>query len=117
MLAHHERIDGQGYPDGLAGDDIPIAARILAIAEVYDVLTSESSYRQPLSAAEAEDELRRVAGAQLDGRLVWLFVTQVLPGRLLEHEGKIADLEEELQVQRKVRGALDGPFVLGPPVG
>ncbi|HKG65975.1 MAG TPA: HD domain-containing phosphohydrolase [Solirubrobacteraceae bacterium] len=115
VLAHHERIDGQGYPDGLAGDDIPIAARILSIAEVYDVLTSEHSYRHPLSAAEAEDELRRVAGAQLDGRLVWLFVTQVLPGRLLEHEGKIADLEEELQVQRRVRGALDGPFVLGPP--
>jgi putative nucleotidyltransferase with HDIG domain len=115
VLAHHERIDGQGYPDGLAGDDIPIAARILAIAEVYDVLTSASSYRQPLSSAEAEDELRRVAGAQLDGRLVWLFVTQVLPGRLLEHEGKIADLEVELQVQRRVRGALDGPFVLGPP--
>jgi len=115
VLAHHERIDGQGYPDGLAGDEIPIAARILAIAEVYDVLTSEGSYRQPLSAAEAEDELRRVAGAQLDGRLVWLFVTQVLPGRLLEHEGQIADLEEELQVQRRVRGALDGPFVLGPP--
>jgi putative nucleotidyltransferase with HDIG domain len=115
VLAHHERIDGQGYPDGLAGDDIPIPARILSIAEVYDVLTSESSYRLPLSAAEAEDELRRVAGAQLDGRLVWLFVTQVLPGRLLEHEGKIADLEEELQVQRRVRGALDGPLVLGPP--
>ena len=115
VLAHHERIDGRGYPDGLGGDDIPMAARILAIAEVYDVLTSESSYRQPLSAAEAEDELRRVAGAQLDGRLVWLFVTQVLPGRLLEHEGKIADLEAELQVQRRVRGALDGPFVLGPP--
>jgi putative nucleotidyltransferase with HDIG domain len=115
VLAHHERIDGQGYPDGLGGDDIPMAARILSIAEVYDVLTSESSYRVPLSAAEAEDELRRVAGAQLDGRLVWLFVTQVLPGRLLEHEGKIADLEEELQVQRKVRGALDSPFVLGPP--
>ena len=115
VLAHHERIDGQGYPDGLAGDDIPMAARILSIAEVYDVLTSESSYRQPLSAAEAEDELRRVAGAQLDGRLVWLFVTQVLPGRLIEHEGRIADLEEELQVQRRVRGALDGPLVLGPP--
>ena len=115
VLAHHERIDGQGYPDGLSGDSIPVAARILSIAEVYDVLTSEGSYRQPLSAAEAEDELRRVAGSQLDGRLVWLFVTQVLPGRLLEHEGQIADLEEELQVQRRVRGALDGPFVLGPP--
>jgi putative nucleotidyltransferase with HDIG domain len=114
VLAHHERTDGHGYPDGLAGDDIPIPARILAIAEVYDVLTSEESYRQQLSAAEAEDELRRVAGAQLDGRLVWLFVTQVLPGRLLEHEVRIADLEQELQVQRRVRGALDQPLVLGP---
>jgi putative nucleotidyltransferase with HDIG domain len=114
VLAHHERIDGRGYPDGLAGDDIPMAARILAIAEVYDVLTSPESYRTPISAAEAEDELRRVAGAQLDGRLVWLFVTQVLPGRLLEHEGEIADLEAELQVQRRVRGALDQPLVLGP---
>ena len=115
VLAHHERIDGNGYPDGLSGDDIPIASRILAIAEVYDVLTSPESYRPPLTAAEAEDELRRVAGAQLDGRLVWLFVTQVLPGRLLEHEGSIADLESELQVQRRVRGALDQPLVLGPP--
>jgi putative nucleotidyltransferase with HDIG domain len=115
VLAHHERIDGRGYPDGLSGDDIPIPARILAIAEVYDILTSPESYRAPLSAAEAEDELRRVAGAQLDGRLVWLFVTQVLPGRLLEHEHVIADLEAELQVQRRVRGALDQPLVLGPP--
>jgi putative nucleotidyltransferase with HDIG domain len=117
VLAHHERIDGRGYPDGLSGDDIPIPARILAIAEVYDVLTSEESYRPALTAAEAEDELRRVAGAQLDGRLVWLFVTQVLPGRLLEHEHVIADLEAELQVQRRVRGALDQPLVLGPPSG
>jgi putative nucleotidyltransferase with HDIG domain len=114
VLAHHERIDGKGYPDGLTGDGIPMAARIIAIAEVYDVLTSEESYRSPLSAAEAEDELRRVAGAQLDGRLVWKFITQVLPGRLLEHEAQIADLEAELQVQRRVRGALDTPLVLGP---
>ena len=69
----------------------------------------------PMSAAEAEDELRRVAGSQLDGRLVWLFATQVLRGRHTEHLGHIADLETELQVQRRVRGALDGPFVLGPP--
>jgi putative nucleotidyltransferase with HDIG domain len=103
VLAHHERIDGRGYPDGLTG------------AEVYDVITSPESYRAPLTPAEAEDELRRVAGAQLDGRLVWLFVTQVLPGRLLEHEGLIADLEAELQVQRRVRGALDQPLILGPP--
>jgi putative nucleotidyltransferase with HDIG domain len=115
VLAHHERADGTGYPDGLMGDAIPIAARILAVAEVYDVLTASDSYRTPLSAVEAEDELRRVAGTQLDGRLVWLFVTQVLSGRLAEHEGRIADLEVELQVQRRVRGDLDEPLVLGPP--
>jgi putative nucleotidyltransferase with HDIG domain len=117
VLAHHERIDGHGYPDGLAGDDIPMTARILAIAEVYDVLTAPDSYKIPLGAAEAEDELRRVAGSQLDGRLVWLFVTQVLRGRVIDHEGRIADLETELQLQRRMRGVLDQPLVLGPPTG
>jgi putative nucleotidyltransferase with HDIG domain len=116
VLAHHERIDGRGYPDGLAGDDIPVTARILAIAEAYDVLTAQDSYRVPMGAAEAEEELRRVAGSQLDGRLVWLFVTQVLRGKVVDHAGHIADLEAELQVQRRVRGVLDQPLVLGPPV-
>jgi putative nucleotidyltransferase with HDIG domain len=115
VLAHHERIDGHGYPDGLAGDDIPITARILAIAEVYDVLTAPDSYKIPFGAAEAEEELRRVAGSQLDGRLVWLFVTQVLRGTVVDHEGRIADLETELQIQRRMRGVLDQPLVLGPP--
>jgi putative nucleotidyltransferase with HDIG domain len=117
VLAHHERIDGHGYPDGLAGDEIPMTARILAIAEVYDVLTAPDSYKIPLGAAEAEDELRRVAGSQLDGRLVWLFVTQVLRGTVIDHEGRIADLETELQIQRRMRGVLDQPLVLGPPTG
>jgi hypothetical protein len=115
VLAHHERIDGQGYPDGLAAEGIPMTARILAVAEVYDVLTAPDSYRIQMSPAEAEAELRHVAGTQLDGRLVWLFATQVLQGRQSEHLGHIADLETELQVQRRVRGVLDGPFVLGPP--
>jgi putative nucleotidyltransferase with HDIG domain len=115
VLAHHERIDGHGYPDGLAGEDIPMTARILAIAEVYDVLTAPDSYKIPLTAAEAEDELRRVAGSQLDGRLVWLFVTQVLRGTVVDTAGRMADLETELQVQRRMRGMLDQPLVLGPP--
>ena len=92
-----------------------MTARILAVAEVYDVLTAPDSYRIQMPAAEAEDELRHVAGTQLDGRLVWLFATQVLRGRQSDHLGHIADLEAELQVQRRVRGVLDGPFVLGPP--
>jgi hypothetical protein len=75
-----------------------------------------ASAPKPMPAHEAEDELRNVAGSQLDGRLVWLFATQVLRGRHSDHLEHIADLEAELQVQRAVRGALDGPFVLGPPM-
>jgi putative nucleotidyltransferase with HDIG domain len=116
VLAHHERIDGHGYPDGIAGDEIPMTARILAIAEVYDVLTAPDSYKIPLRDFEAEDELRRVAGSQLDGRLVWLFVTQVLRGSAFDHEGPTADLETELQLQRQMRAVLDQPLVLGPPM-
>jgi putative nucleotidyltransferase with HDIG domain len=115
VLAHHERIDGHGYPDGLAGEDIPITARILAIAEVYDVLTARDSYRVPLTSADAEDELRRVAGSQLDGRLVWLFVTQVLRGTVVDDPRRTADLESELHVQRRMSGMLDEPLMLGPP--
>jgi putative nucleotidyltransferase with HDIG domain len=114
VLAHHERVDGQGYPDGLAGDDIPMTARILAIAEVYDTLTAPDSYRIPMTAAEAETELRGVCGTQLDGRLVFLFLTQVLRGHAAERDGRIADLELELQIQRRMRGVLDQTLVLGP---
>jgi putative nucleotidyltransferase with HDIG domain len=117
VLAHHERVDGQGYPDGLSGDDIPMAARILAIAEVYDTLTAPDSYRLPMTAAEAENELRRVAGTQLDGRLVFLFLTQVLRGESAELDGHVADIEAELQHQRRMRGVLDEALVLGPPTG
>ena len=115
VLAHHERIDGHGYPDALSGEDIPITARIVAIAEVYDVLTAPDSYRVRLTPAEAEAELRRVAGSQLDGRLVWLFVTQVLRGTVVDDPGQTADLETELHVQRRMSGMLDQPLTLGPP--
>jgi putative nucleotidyltransferase with HDIG domain len=114
VLAHHERVDGRGYPDGLAGDRIPVAARILAVAEVYDALTAPDSYRIPMTATEAEDELRQVSGTQLDGRLVFLFLTQVLRRGAADTDGRIADLELELQIQRRMRGVLDQPLVLGP---
>jgi putative nucleotidyltransferase with HDIG domain len=114
VLAHHERVDGQGYPDGLADEAIPMAARIVSIAEVYDTLTAPDSYRTPMSVSDAEDELRRVSGTQLDGRLVFLFLTQVLRGDRSKRDGRVADLELELQIQRRMRGVLDQPLVLGP---
>jgi len=71
---HHEYWDGSGYPEGLAGAGIPVGARIVAIADAYDTITSDRTYKRGRSAAEAEAELERCAGTQFDARLVQLFV-------------------------------------------
>ena len=63
---HHERFDGKGYPDGLAGEEIPLEARIMSVVDVFDALTHERSYRKALSSAEAATELERGAGTQFD---------------------------------------------------
>lgn len=99
---HHERIDGTGYPHGLSDGRIPRAARMVAIAEVYDVLTAEDSYRGRRDHEWAAQELRRVAGTQLDARLVELFLTAV------PHVGRRPSLEEELPALRATFG-LRGP--------
>ncbi len=105
ILAHHERIDGRGYPRGLAGEDIPRLSRMISIADTYDVMTGRDSYRQPVSSAEAIEELRRVSGAQLDGGLVEIFVEQVLAVEdLAFRHGDDADFEAELAVERDGRG-------------
>lgn len=71
---HHERIDGSGYPDGLRGEEIPLQARILKIADVYDALIKDRPYRGALSPEEAMDILRREAAmGWLDAALVWKF--------------------------------------------
>ncbi|MEO7370089.1 MAG: HD-GYP domain-containing protein, partial [Ilumatobacteraceae bacterium] len=67
---HHERWDGTGYPNGLRGSDISIAARIVAVADTFDVMTSARSYRKPGTAAEARAELARCAGTQFDVNVV-----------------------------------------------
>jgi diguanylate cyclase (GGDEF)-like protein len=70
ILAHHERPDGQGYPDGRAGDDVPLEAAILAVADAYEAMTTERPHRPPLNAAQASQELRDGAGRQFDERVV-----------------------------------------------
>jgi diguanylate cyclase (GGDEF)-like protein/PAS domain S-box-containing protein/putative nucleotidyltransferase with HDIG domain len=70
---HHEWYDGTGYPGGLKGEDIPIGARILSIADAYDTLTTQRTYRDVVSQAEALEELRRCSGTQFDPELVEAF--------------------------------------------
>jgi putative nucleotidyltransferase with HDIG domain len=67
---HHERIDGCGYPDGLKGDDIPLGARIIGIADAFEAMTSDRPYRKALSFQDAALELKRCAGSQFDAALV-----------------------------------------------
>ncbi len=70
VRASHERWDGGGYPDGLAGEQIPLAARIIAACDTYDAIVTDRPYRPARTHSEAAQELRRVAGAQLDGAAV-----------------------------------------------
>ncbi len=74
ILHHHERWDGSGYPTGLKGENIPIEARILAIADAFDAMTSSRPYRGALSYQEAIAELKRCAGSQFDPQLVEAFL-------------------------------------------
>jgi putative nucleotidyltransferase with HDIG domain len=103
ILAHHERIDGRGYPRGIAGDAIPLFSRMISIADTYDVMTSRDSYRDPVTSAEAIEELRRVSGAQLDGDLVELFVGLLESEDVAFRHGDDADFEAELAFDRRVR--------------
>jgi diguanylate cyclase (GGDEF)-like protein len=73
ILHHHERFAGHGYPFGLRGKDIPLGARIVAIADAYDAMTNDRPYKRAMSHGDAVDELRRHSGTQFDPELVELF--------------------------------------------
>ncbi len=72
---HHERFDGSGYPRGLSGAEIPLGARIFAVADVYDALTSARPYRQPMSPSQAGDEIKRASGSHFDPLAVDAFLS------------------------------------------
>jgi len=74
ILAHHERPDGQGYPHRLVDEEIPIEAKILAVADAYEAMTSDRVYREAIGERAARDELRRHSGTQFDPRVVEAFL-------------------------------------------
>jgi putative nucleotidyltransferase with HDIG domain len=108
--AHHERIDGTGYPRGLRADGVPWLARMISIADTYDVMTARDSYRVPVSPEVAVSELRRVAGTQLDADLVEVFVSLLESEDLAFRHGDDTDFERELEQERA--RALAVPSVL-----
>jgi HD-GYP domain-containing protein (c-di-GMP phosphodiesterase class II) len=77
VLYHHERWDGSGYPDGLPGEQIPLGARIIFVADAYDAMTSERVYRRRVAAEKAIAELQRCAGSQFDPEIVDAFAAEV----------------------------------------
>lgn len=74
VLGHHEKYDGSGYPDGLKGDEIPLSARIIAVADTFDAMTTDRPYRKALSTEEALAELIKFSGTQFDKEAVEAFV-------------------------------------------
>jgi putative nucleotidyltransferase with HDIG domain len=105
VLCHHERVDGRGYPQGLEGAEIPEIAKIVAVAEVYDTLTAEDTYRTQMSSFEALTELRRVAGTQLDQRYVEV-LAGLLTGSGTEYRhANAVDFDAELDMERRIRQA------------
>src|SRR5258705_10826990 len=86
VLHHHEFFDGSGYPEDLTGEKIPLGARIITIADSYDTITSDRSYKKDRTADQAFSELERCAGTQFDPRLIEAIVRAMrqLPNPIIE---------------------------------
>jgi diguanylate cyclase (GGDEF)-like protein len=97
ILHHHERFGGQGYPHGLQGNDIPLGARILAVADAYDAMTHDRPYKPKLDHATALDELRRNAGTQFDPDVVEAFCAMFAEGITAEEPEAEAEAEHEAE--------------------
>jgi putative nucleotidyltransferase with HDIG domain len=106
VLYHHERFAGGGYPAGIAGEEIPLGARIIAVADTYDVMTSRDSYRRPVSREAALTEIRRVSGTQLDPTVAEAFEQMILAGGIVFSHDDETDFESELDTRSiKTRGS------------
>jgi putative nucleotidyltransferase with HDIG domain len=103
--AHHERLDGRGYPDGRSGESVPLIARIVAVAEVYDILTAGTTYRPAMSSFQALTELRRVSGSQLDPACVDALADVLAHRPHADRHATTVDLDAELALERRIAQA------------
>jgi len=78
VLAHHEHYDGNGYPKGLRGEEIPLQSRIISIADAYDAMTSSRPYRKTVTTEQAAQEIKRCSQTQFDPALAKVFIEDVL---------------------------------------
>ena len=111
VLAHHERMDGKGYPNGMPGHQIPLVARMISVADTYDVMTARDSYRKPVTSQTAIAELRRVSGTQLDGRIVEMFIAILEKKDVAYRHGEDVDFETELGLERRVTQYASSPRI------
>jgi len=102
VLHHHERFGGGGYPMGIAGEAIPLGARIIAAADTYDVMTARDSYRKPVSSEASLAELRACAGTQFDPHVVEAFERMILERGVAFSHTCASDFESELQLERRI---------------
>jgi diguanylate cyclase (GGDEF)-like protein len=109
VLHHHERYDGDGYPEGLAGENIPLEARIICVADSFSAMTAERPYRRRMSLADACAELERCAGTQFDPHVVEAFVAEVRRNPM-SGNGRTSAAMEDPEVDRHRDG---GEPVLG----
>jgi len=86
---HHERYDGQGYPDGIKGEEIPIGARILGVVDAFDAMTSDRPYRPALTVDIAVQELKKGSGKQFDPKIVKIFIELIMVGDVCVVEHKV----------------------------
>lgn len=95
--SHHERYDGMGYPDGLKGEEIPLYARVIAVADSYDAMNSRRIYRNPLGAEAIYNEISRNRGTQFDPRITDVFLKMLDEGRVVINEDcALVDKEDDL---------------------
>jgi len=109
---HHERWDGRGYPDGIAGPKIPLASRVFALADTLDAMTSDRCYRKALTLSDARREIERCSGTQFDPSVVGVFTA--IPDPVLRQLRQQADTDAQAAVIPEI-SSVGSPFAVAEP--